>query len=239
MKLTGEMAASVAGAKMRKAGVFHISMFLALLLWGSSSLAQENASPPSIYRDQGFTPPDEPYNPEPTETYYMEDDEWNVADTFTISPLNILLGMASLEYQRVMDEDLSIVFRGSDWSMDVSDWHFKWNSVGLGVRMYHGGKAPQGAFVSGGIDAGVLHATYTEIPELVEGQEAVDILVSSTTAVTITPSVMVGYSWLFDHFFLELGIGGAYMIGEVVLSGETFPFSGFYPFGGIYLGFGF
>ncbi|MDH5509640.1 MAG: hypothetical protein OEZ32_04715 [Nitrospinota bacterium] len=173
---------------------------------------------PAMGQESGDASP--PVNPT------AEQDE--VYSTLDINPFGLLIGMASLEYQHTIGENLSLSVRGSYWKMDIEEWRFQFVGAGGGMRKYWAGRAPRGGYVALNLDAGILEATYTDTVGLVD----------TAVAFNLIPNIMVGYSWLLDRFHIDAGIGVSYLMGEVVVLGSRFPYSGLYPSLGFNIGFG-
>ncbi|MDH5637914.1 MAG: hypothetical protein OEZ04_05435 [Nitrospinota bacterium] len=149
--------------------------------------------------------------------------------TLDINPFGLVIGMASLEYQHTIRNDLSLSVRGSFWKMDIEEWRFQFIGAGVGMRKYWGGRAPRGGYMALNLDAGILEVTYTNALDLMD----------TAVAFNLIPNVMFGYSWLLGRFHIDAGIGVSYLMGEVVVLGSRFPYSGLYPSLGFNIGFAF
>lgn len=131
-------------------------------------------------------------------------------NTLTVNPLSLVVGMVSLEYERVTSENLSVFVAPSYWSLGVGagddEFSFSAYGLGLGVRYFMTGMAPEGFWVAPSLELAFASAKYA-------GAEG--------SSVGYGVGGQFGYTWLIgDVFDISLGLGAAYSNNEVEVEYE-------------------
>jgi len=163
----------------------------------------------------------------PPELDTVAEEEVERDSTFAFSPISLLIGLKSVEYKHPLRDNLALAIRGSYWEMGVEDWRMKFSGVGMGWRWFWRRHAPKGGYLALNIDAGIMEATYTKSIDMVDTVRAWNLM----------PSAMVGYSMILGWFHLDVGVGWTYLMGQVVVMGARYPYSGWYPSLGFNVGF--
>lgn len=150
-----------------------------------------------------------------------------VEQVISANPLGLLVGVANVEYERVMDDDSSWAMRGLFWSDEDGRWDWSAFGAGASYRRYFSPPwteeiyfAPAGWYWAVGADILSVSADRTDIWGRVE----------TGSAVLLGPTAEVGYQWLFGNgFTVEVGAGLSILIGELVVAGEDIPVVGVAP----------
>ncbi|MDH5637913.1 MAG: hypothetical protein OEZ04_05430 [Nitrospinota bacterium] len=162
-----------------------------------------------------------------------EEDENGVelsSNTIAINSMALLIGMVSLEYQHVINDNLSFTLRGHYWSWSLSGSTYKYVGGGIGLRYYLANHAPTGWHFALNLD--------TEV-----GEKKTESNKYESESFPITPNMMVGYSLLLGKFYMYFGVGMSYWSEEGFKGREKINLirirKGFFPSLGFNVGFAF
>jgi len=140
-------------------------------------------------------------------------------NVLTFDLFNGFRGMGSMEYQRLLSDNIALTAQGLFWSMELETWDVTAVGAGLGVRKYSQGTAPEGGYMAANVyvakvSAGtvVLTGSPTDLQE----------------SFYIIPTATVGYSWIMDEFLMEVTLGAQLYMGgiEPRYEGDIFPMNG-------------
>jgi hypothetical protein len=136
-------------------------------------------------------------------------------NTITANPLALAFGTFNLEYERAFRDHLSFYVAPSYLGMELLGVSIEGFGLGGGLRYFVSGTAPQGFFLSPGI----------ELSYVTLGEDNVE-----ASAMGWSATGLVGYTWLLgDVFALSLGGGVSYVNVEAEAGSLTLGYSGIVP----------
>ena len=144
-----------------------------------------------------------------------------------INPLGLLIGAASVSYEKTLSPSSSFQINGLFGGMTFSDFSYSTWGAGADYRFYltKSKVAPTGFYVAPGL-------AYNNMNFKVDTEKA------SASAFAIKG--MLGYQWIWGGFDLDLFAGLNYTLGgKVTVSGSDYSVNGFGPALGVAIGYAF
>jgi len=133
----------------------------------------------------------------------------------SVNPVGFIFGIFGLEYQENIDVNSAWAVRGAFWSSRSGDWSMGAFGAGGSYRWFIEPTAPEEFYVGGGLDI-------TLVTVKLGSEEA--------TGVAFAPKAEAGYTWLFGskkNFAISIGAEAYYLIGNIKVGDESWPFGGF------------
>lgn len=127
------------------------------------------------------------------------------------NPFGILYGMFTVEFERRINNSLTLATSGTYWEKLKKADDFRYNSINLAMRFYPMENSLQGFSISPMI--GMIN--FKEEPRPCGGTTSISCDLQSTTNATV--GVQVDYNWLLGpsrRFALGTGIGGRRILGS-------------------------